>query len=343
MTIETIRKVFFISKGNQSFVKKDIKFLTHNYNLIDLKYDRASSFTKLMSVAKQLFLILRLLKNRGNNIIIIWFADYHGLVPTFIAQLSKTPILLMLGGYDTVGIKELKYGVFNNKLRGIIAKYIIKNASVLLPVTQKLVENLEQFRVQINGRIIELPTSYESNFWVRSTKKIPKTVVTVAHFDSRHRLLVKGVDRFIKWANHSPDLSFRLIGVGRTNRYLQEYNIPNNLEILGFLSQDSIKDHYSECYVYAQLSRSEGLPNAVCEALLCECYIIGTEVGELGNLIRNGGGKIYDGSVTYDTLSKYVSGLKSSNTKGREFVKNKYSQSLREKELKTIISGLPTN
>lgn len=75
-----------------------------------------------------------------------------------------------------------------------------------------------------------------------------------------------------------PDVKFLLIGVqGEALKKLQEIATPN-MEFRGPLPPDEITPYYQKAKVYCQLSMREGLPNALCEAMLCECVPVGTDV-----------------------------------------------------------------
>ena len=51
-----------------------------------------------------------------------------------------------------------------------------------------------------------------------------------------------------------------------------------NVELIPRISQKELIGYYQRAKVYAQFSLREGLPNAVCEAMLCECVPVGTRV-----------------------------------------------------------------
>ena len=53
------------------------------------------------------------------------------------------------------------------------------------------------------------------------------------------------------------------------------------------MNQAGLKDYYTKASFYAQFSRSEGLPNALCEGMLYGCIPLGTKVGGIPAAIGN--------------------------------------------------------
>jgi glycosyltransferase involved in cell wall biosynthesis len=60
---------------------------------------------------------------------------------------------------------------------------------------------------------------------------------------------------------------------------------PDNVDLRGFMEQADLLQYYQRAKVYCQPSYIEGLPNSVCEAMLCGCVPVGTDVGGIPNAI----------------------------------------------------------
>jgi glycosyltransferase involved in cell wall biosynthesis len=65
--------------------------------------------------------------------------------------------------------------------------------------------------------------------------------------------------------------------------------LPDNLLLVPPQQFDKLGQYYQNASFYAQLSRSEGLPNALCEAMLCGCIPVGTDVGDIRITIGHSG------------------------------------------------------
>ena len=66
-----------------------------------------------------------------------------------------------------------------------------------------------------------------------------------------------------------------------------------NVQFIKKLSQEELRKYYSRAKVYVQFSLREGLPNAVCEAMMCECIPVGsdkngipTAIGDCGFILK---------------------------------------------------------
>ena len=64
-------------------------------------------------------------------------------------------------------------------------------------------------------------------------------------------------------------------------------NVPPNVHFAGEVPNDQLHDLLSTQEFYLQLSITEGFPNALCEAMLCECIPIGSNVGAIPEIIND--------------------------------------------------------
>ena len=85
------------------------------------------------------------------------------------------------------------------------------------------------------------------------------------------------------------ETEFVIIGI--LHRLLQRASqlAPPNVEIVPFAEQRELLFQYQKAKVYCQPSVTEGLPNSLCEAMLCECVPVGTAVGGIPTAIDETG------------------------------------------------------
>jgi glycosyltransferase involved in cell wall biosynthesis len=65
--------------------------------------------------------------------------------------------------------------------------------------------------------------------------------------------------------------------------------VPPNVQLLPPVKHNDLIDILSTQEFYMQLSVAEGFPNALCEAMLCECVPIGSDVFSIPEIIGNTG------------------------------------------------------
>jgi glycosyltransferase involved in cell wall biosynthesis len=77
-----------------------------------------------------------------------------------------------------------------------------------------------------------------------------------------------------------PDVQFEVIGVPaeRHAPIQQTYQPPPNVTLHTPVPRESLPAMYGRASVYAQLSRAEGQPNVLSEAMCCGCIPVGSNV-----------------------------------------------------------------
>lgn len=73
------------------------------------------------------------------------------------------------------------------------------------------------------------------------------------------------------------------------NDYLKTEDLPNNVSILEAVPYEKLPEVLASYQFYLQVSIAEGLPNALCEAMLCGCIPIGSNVFAIQEVIGNTG------------------------------------------------------
>lgn len=267
-------RMLFVYKDFSQFVRKDFATLSDSFEVIRIRSSFEKSISSFFSAGlKQFFSLIWYIWN--SDVIFCWFADYHSLLPALFSRLASKPFYLVLGGYDVTHIEALNYGSFNRRFRGFCARYSMRHARMNLPVARSLGIEARERAGEIPVTV--LPTGYDPAIYLPGEKK-EKMILTVSMINSRQRFMVKGMDRFVELARHLPEMSFVVIGVDAEGEKLIE-DAPKNLKVLPPFDHADLLDWYGKARYYAQFSRSEGLPNAICEAMLRNCIPLGVKVG----------------------------------------------------------------
>jgi glycosyltransferase involved in cell wall biosynthesis len=275
----------FSSFVNNDFIILDSAHLVRKYQFAPVRGILKNSF----EIIRQLFFLL--FWGWKFDIYYCWFADYHSLLPVLFAKLFRKKSFVVIGGYDVSNLPEFSYGAFSNPFRAFFSRNTLKYVDTCFPVAEALKEKILQINPRAKAET--LATSFDSEKFCITDNSRQKRIVTVSYTENQQRYMIKGLDRFRELAGHLPDFEFIVIGITGTARVLFE-PLPSNLKLLPPEPYDQMPGTYQQSSFYAQLSRSEGLPNALCEAMLSGCIPVGTNVGDIKIAIGNTGMTIDD-------------------------------------------------
>jgi glycosyltransferase involved in cell wall biosynthesis len=151
---------------------------------------------------------------------------------------------------------------------------------------------------------------------------------------------LKGIDLILEVTPYFPECTFIIIGADET------MNFPirsENVTLLPAVKHEELINFYSESEFYFQLSMSEGFPNALCEAMLCECIPIVSNVAAMPDIIGGSGFILKNKDVkqleeliktALASDKKYLSG------KARKRIIDYYRESEREKHLLSLVKQI---
>lgn len=293
------KKVTIVYTKEMSFVREDISIFSEIAELRKLKFNpHKNPLLLLLQLFRQFTALLPV--TRTTDLFYIWFADYHAFLPVLLAKLFKKKSAIVLGGYDTMALKEIGYGVFLHKnLRRQMVSYAVRNADYLLGVDETMFEGtnsyigdedrktgVKSFVKNIKGECMVVPTGYDPEKWKRRNNDPKKnTIVTIGVTNEPKAFKRKGFEFFSNVARKFPDYNFIVIG---PNDYFRDKLVeegPENLTVHSFIEQEEIIKILSDAKAFCQFSLAEGLPNTLCEAMLCECIPVGSNVNGIPKAI----------------------------------------------------------
>jgi glycosyltransferase involved in cell wall biosynthesis len=284
------QSILFVYVNYSSFVKADFDILSSFANVTKYQFKPGKGIFKTgIKVLKEfIYLTFNIFKF---NSVYIWFGDYHSLLPVLFAKIFKKQSFVVIGGYDVSTLSEYGYGSFSHPIRSFFTRNTFKFVDICFPVAEALRKKLLLINPKVKAET--LATSADSERFNFSEYERPKRIITVSGTENHQRFMVKGLDRFRELATYLPEFEFIIIGAtDNVKSYFEP--MPPNLNLLPPQQFDQISQYYREASFYAQLSRSEGLPNALCEAMLSGCIPVGTNVGDIQITIGNTGITIED-------------------------------------------------
>ena len=273
-------KVLVVYYGNKTtFIQRDIDILSKHFNVDEISIRKA----------KDIFSLGKKIKN--SDVVFIWFAGKHAGISVFLAKLFGKKSVVVVGGYDAAKVPEINYGLWavGSFWDKTLAKYALKKANKVIAVSKNLVENLRKY-AKIKREILVVPTGYDYSFWRPNNAEKENLVLTVALINTNKRIKLKGIDLFLKVAKVCPDIKFLIIGVKNEMREEVKKRVKSkNVKILPPLPPSELRKYYQKAKVFTLLSLSEGLPNTLCEAMLCGCVPVVTNVGAMREVVGEHG------------------------------------------------------
>ncbi len=289
--------LYFFPGSKSSFVAKDIRLLSKHFNIKEYSFKTQNKKLILWELIKQKTFIL--FNIFSSSIFIIKFGGYWSLIPVIIARAFGKKSIIITGGTDCVSFPQMHYGNFQNKYLGWFTSLSFKYTNRIIALHPSMIKSdylyhdcsYNQQGLEVHIPNLRTPYSlayngYDSEFWEKSNEKQQLSFLTVASgLGEERRRILKGIDSILEIASEFPNYIFTIVGTDSTE--IREY--PNNVILKPKANAEELIEYYSKAQFYLQLSMSEGFPNSLCEAMLCECVPIVSNVASMPFIIDDSG------------------------------------------------------
>ncbi len=264
-----LRSILFTSSFTSTFILDDLTLLRRRFEVDHLLTRGVRSLPAMVRGV------------RSHDATYTWFASLYAVVAVALAQVFGKPSYIVVGGADVMRVGGVRYGPWHSPVKRLLVGWALRHATLVMPVAEALKDAALRLADSSGANMAVVPTGYDENLWVPAGPK-ERTILCLAGCESYERLLVKGIDILFAAAGSLPDERFILVGTEREMLDLLHTPIPPNVRIAPPVQRNALASFYQRSKVYVQPSRSEGLPNAVCEAMLSGCIPVGSDVGGMG-------------------------------------------------------------
>lgn len=345
------KNVTVVYSVERSFVKSDISILEalgFRVYKIHSRPEKNLLFFLLNRIREKLKSILFISRSK---VLISWFNDYHSFIPILFSKLFFKKSIIIVGGYDAIVDNKNNHGLFfKSGLRSAIAKLNYKMVNEVWIVHKSLengcdfakqkfniISGVRRFTSKKNIVIKELNTGYDTRFWNYDQNEEKTGVLTAAFFSEKRVINIKGLNIFNKLASLLPNVNFTIVGESGI-RISDFINLESNIKVMGVQTKSQMKELYQNNKFYFQGSRLEGLPNSLCEAMLCGCIPVGSRVFGIPDAIGKTG-ILFDTEKDLDKIVEFINsdfGV-TDFKKARNQVVRKYDISKRIEKIKQNI------
>lgn len=349
------KKILFFYNHLSSFIKKDLEILSEEFEVKSYDFLPKRKWQTVFSFS---FQKLFLLKNVWSaDLIVVQFAGYHSFLPALYAKVFGKPCFIVSGGTDAHYFPNIGYGNWQKPILNWFTKVSFQLCSHIAPKHKTLMQcnytydRSEPAQQGIYARIKNLKTpfteitnGYDTVKWHCTKEKKKNTFITVSgaweyHFQQQ----LKGIDLILEVAPQFPDCEFIILGVDNEKRIQTK---SPNVKVLSAVKNAELIAIFSDCEFYLQLSMAEGFPNSLCEAMLCECVPIGSNVfsipeiiGESGFILKN-----RNAEELKILIQQAINAEKTSlRKKARERIAGNYTLEIRKSKLLALCNSLIKN
>jgi glycosyltransferase involved in cell wall biosynthesis len=322
-------RVFLFSTMSQPFIEEDGRILSGHFRV-----DRviASGPGAVPAIVRGV---------RGADVSIAWFGSVYAALIVFLSKMLGRGSVVIVGGVDASKEPGIGYGIWLDPKKAPLVGYAFRNAGMVLPVGPQLAAAVRRLARYEGHNVRWVPTGYDGETW-RPGPSPRRMVTTVAAAWDMPRFRVKGLDFLLDTARAMPDVPFRVVGMTHSLTERLRDTIPKNVEVIPQVPRSEVLTYLQESRVYCQPSFAEAFPNALCEAMLCGCVPVGTNVGGIPTAIGDAGFLVPYGNVSAMSAAilQALDAPEEARQRARERVLKEFPTTRRERELTVIVREL---
>ena len=343
-------KILIFYPSLTTFIAKDLDIYRRSFRVAGHRFDAKHKALTFFRFIPQFFFLL--FHIWGAKLIICEFSGYHSFLPGLFGRIFGKRVQIISAGTDCVSFPSFGYGNFSRQPMGYFTAMSFRLSHHIAPVHASLMyrkdtyyegdqpeQGITHFVKGLKRPFTTIPYGFDPDKWKPSGERKPNSFITVAYIIDKRRFILKGIDLIFKVAPHYPDATFTVVGYA----YEQEEEVPENVILVPPTPNEEILALYQQHEFYLQLSISEGHPNAICEAMMCGCIPIGSDVTALPDIVGDSGFilKERDEELCKEVVGKALKSKKNMRSqRARERIQKRYHISRRTRELTQLANNL---
>jgi glycosyltransferase involved in cell wall biosynthesis len=214
-----------------------------------------------------------------SDLVFGWFASWHMVLPVIFARVMNKPIVIVTGGYDSANLKDIGYGNQRKWMSRLLTNWVLKKADVLICNSNFTKKEVTAINSNLQHKIRVIYHGVPEKKYDLSAKEL--TILNVGNV-SRENLERKGILKFVKVAKLLPEYQFLQAGSWLDDSINDlKSAATSNIELLGYVSDETLTELYKKSKIYLQPSLHEGFGMSVAEAMMAGCIPVVTGFGAL--------------------------------------------------------------
>lgn len=281
--------VFVITGGAGSAL---LQYRTYDRCVVD-SVDHEESQSAAMRVlhftATQFKIILKLV--RRAKFVSFWLFYQGGdyvLLPVLFAKLSRRPVVIVMPS-SQVNIMRAKKDALARPAR-LLVETTLRLADRIVTFSPRLVEEWQLGKVRDKVVFLNHPLGWDA-ISIKPLSERQRIVGYVGRFSEE-----KGLPEFVESISlileKDQNLLFWILGDGHLREQIEatlaRKSLNDRVKLLGWVPHEDLPRYLSELKLLVIPSYTEGIPNIMIEAMLCETPVLSTKVGSAPVYIQDG-------------------------------------------------------
>ena len=218
-------------------------------------------------------------------------------------------------------------------------RYGLRHATIVVDIVEFLRNEAIRLAKYDGANIHVIHFGFDESKWKPDGPK-EDFILTVGACPDLVRIKKKGVDVLLKVASRLPNTPFVIVGIAESLQSV--LTASPNVTFHAYLPQNELLPLYQRAKVFTQISFHEGMPNTLCEAMLCECIPVGSDRSGIPNAIGGAGFIVEYNNVneTVEACRRALSSPPDLGRQARQRVISEFHVSKREQKLISLVTSI---